>query len=98
MDLASSKDQQIDFMKRYFLLVLLALGLVAFVPQKSKADGYFGISVGPAYCYPYPVYYGGYNPHYYRHYYYYNDGPYGYGYGHWRHRHWHHWHGDDDED
>ena len=45
-------------MKKYLLLILLALGLVAFVPQKAKADGYFGISVGPAYCAPYPVYYG----------------------------------------
>jgi len=75
---------------------LLALGFVAFVPQESKADGYFGISVGPAYWDPYPVYYGGYYPHYYRRYYYY-DSPYRY--GHWRyHRHWHHWHGDDDDD
>jgi hypothetical protein len=64
-------------MKSYFLLVLVALGLVAFMPQKSKADGYFGISVGPAYCDPYPVYYGGYYPHYYRHYYY--ETQYGHG-------------------
>ncbi len=56
-------------MKKYLPLFLLALGLVAFVPQKAKADGYFGISVGPAYCDPYPVYYGGYYPRYYRHYY-----------------------------
>ena len=89
MDLATlSKDQQVDFMKKYLPLFLLALGLVTFVPQKAKADGYFGISVGPAYCEPYPVYYGC----YYRHYYYY-DNPYRYGY--WRHhRHWHH---DDDD-
>jgi hypothetical protein len=82
----------VDFMKKYLLLILLALGLVAFLPQRAKADGYFGISVGPAYCDPYPVYYGGYYPHYYRQYYYY-DNPYRYGY--WRHhRHWHH---DDDD-
>ena len=88
MDLALSKGQHVDFMKSYFLPVLLALGLVAFVPQKSKAGGYFSISVGPAYCDASPVYYGG----YYRH-----DNSYGYGY--WRHhRHWHHWHGDDDDD
>ena len=93
MDLAASKDQQVDFMKKYLPLFLLALGLFAFVPQKAKADGYFGITVGPAYCDPYPVYYGGYYPRYYRHYYYY-DNPYRYGY--WRHhRHWHH---DDDDD
>ena len=82
-------------MKKYLLLILLALGLVAFVPQKAKADGYFGISVGPAYWGPYPVYYGGYYRHYYRHYDYY-DYPDGYGY--WRHhRHGHHWHNDDDD-
>ena len=81
-------------MKKYLLLLPLALGLVAFVPQKAKADGYFGISFGPAYSGPYPVYYGGYYPYYPRHYYYY-DHPYGYLY--WRHhRHWHHWHDDDD--
>ena len=45
-------------MKKYLLLVLSALGLVALLPQRAKADGYFGISVGPAYCDPYPVYYG----------------------------------------
>ena len=45
MDLAASKDQQVDFMKKYLPLFLLALGLVAFVPQKAKADGYFGILV-----------------------------------------------------
>ena len=81
-----------DFMKKYLLLILLALGLVAFIPQKAKAEGYFGISVGPAYCAPCPVYYGGYYPHYYRQYYYY-DNPYRY--GHWRHH--HHWHHDDDD-
>ncbi len=41
-------------MKKYLFLILLALGLVAFVPQKAKAEGYLGISVGPAYCDPYP--------------------------------------------
>jgi len=57
-------------MKNNLLLILLALGLVAFLPQRAKADGYFGISVGPSYCDPYPVYYGGYYPHRYRQYYY----------------------------
>jgi hypothetical protein len=75
-------------MKKYFLLPLLALGLVPFVPQKAKADGYFSFSVGPAYYGPYPTYYGGYyGPYYYYHYY---DSPHTYWY--WRnHRHWHHW-------
>ena len=83
-------------MKKVFLLFLVALGFIAIVPQKAKADGYFGISVGPAYYDPYPAYYGGYYPHYYYRHYYYHDSPYGYGY--WRHhRHWHHWHDDDDD-
>ena len=87
------KGSIVDFMKKNLLLILSALGLVALLPQRAKADGYFGISVGPAY----PVYYGGYYqhyyyPHYYRQYYYY-DNPYRYGY--WRHhRRWHHY--DDD--
>jgi len=94
-NLATSKQKPVSFMKKYLLVFLFALGLVAFGSQKAKAGGYFGISVGPAYCDPYPVYYGGYYPHYYRSYYYY-DNPYGYGY--WRHhRHWHHWHDDDDD-
>jgi hypothetical protein len=81
-------------MKKYLLVILSALGLVAFVPQKAQADGYFGISVGPDYYAPYPVYYGGYYPHYYHRQYYYYDNPYRRGY--WRHhRHWHH---DDDDD
>jgi hypothetical protein len=79
-------------MKKYLLPILLALGLVAFLPQGAKAHGYFGIFVGPAYCDPYPVYYGGCNPHYYRQYYY-DDNPYGYGYS----RHYRHWHQDDDD-
>jgi hypothetical protein len=96
-DLARQKDQQVDLMKKILLLFLVAVGFIAFVPQKAKAGGYFGISVGPAYCDPYPVYYGGYYPHYYRQYYY-HDSPYGYGNGYWRHhRHWHHWHNDDDD-
>jgi hypothetical protein len=79
-------------MKKYLLLIPLALGLAAFAPQKAKADGYFGISVGPAYSGPYPVSYAGYYPYYHRHYYY--GHPYGYWY--WRHhRHWHHWRDDD---
>src|SRR5215468_5510726 len=87
---ATSKHCILDLMKKYFLLIPLALGLVAFVPQKAQAGGYFSVSVGPAYCAPYPVYYGAYYPRYYRQYYYY-DNPHGYWY--WRnHRHWQHWH------
>jgi hypothetical protein len=83
-------------MKKNLLLFLIALGFVAFVPQKSKAGGYFGITIGPGYCDPYPVYYGGYYPQYYRHYYYYNN-PYGYGYS-YHQRHYRHWHEEDDDD
>jgi hypothetical protein len=88
-----TRDPFLIFMKKYILLpILLALGLVAFLPQTAKAHGYFDIYVGPAYCDPYPGYYGGYYPHYYRQYYH-DDNPYRYGY--WRHhRHWHH---DDDD-
>jgi hypothetical protein len=83
-------------MKKFPLLFAAALGFVAFVPQKAKAGGYFSVTIGPAYCNPYPVYYGGYYPQYYRHYYYYND-PFGYGYS--RHeRHYRHWHEEDDDD
>jgi hypothetical protein len=39
-------------MKKNLLLFLIALGFVAFVPQKSKAGGYFGITIGPGYCDP----------------------------------------------
>jgi hypothetical protein len=39
------KGIEVDFMKKYLVPILLALGLVAFVPQKAKADGYFSISV-----------------------------------------------------
>ena len=80
---------KVVIMKKYFLLVLSALGLFALVPQQAKADG-FGIFMGPTYCEPYPQYYGG----YYRRYYYY-DNPYEY----WQyHRHWRHWHREDDND
>src|SRR5262249_32179005 len=70
---ATSKHCILDLMKKYFLLIPLALGLVAFVPQKAQAGGYFSVSVGPAYCAPYPVYYGAYYPRYYRQYYYYDN-------------------------
>jgi hypothetical protein len=78
-------------MKKCLSLHLVELGLVAFVLQRAKADGYFGITIGPAYCDPYSEY-GGYYPYYPRHYYYY-DNPYRYRY--WQHHHhWRHW---DDE-
>ncbi|MBV9674317.1 MAG: hypothetical protein JO076_16025 [Verrucomicrobia bacterium] len=89
--------------KRIALLLLLVLGFVAFVPQQAKAGGYFGISIGPSYCDPYPGYYEGYYPRYYRGYHpqyyrrdYYYDRPDGYLY--WRYQHHrHNWHEDDDD-
>jgi hypothetical protein len=78
-------------MKKYLLIGLAALGLVAFSPQPAKAGVSFGFSYTPAYYYP----------DYYPGYYYYNGYPYYYGpryhywyYHPWRHRYhrWHHWH------
>ena len=83
------KRGQINIMKNYLLPMLLVLGLVAFVPQKTKADGGVGAYFGPGYCEPYPQYYGG----YYRRYYYY-DNPYWYRH---HHRHWRHWREDDED-
>lgn len=80
---------KVVIMKKYFLPVLLTLGLFALVPQQVKADG-FSIFTGPAYCEPHPQYYGG----YYRRYYYY-DNPYQYRQ---EHRHWRHWQREHDDD
>ena len=80
-------------MKKYLLLILAALGLLALVSTKSRAQDFsFGVSVGPGYYAP-GYYNGGYcDPgygYYYRHVYYrpayYR--PYYYGYGHYRQRH-----------
>ena len=83
-------------MKKYFVIGLMALGLVAVAPQPAKAGVHFGIFVGPpAYYYPgyYPDYYYGYGyPYYYGpryHYWYYNRWGYRHYHG-WHHgRHWH---------
>jgi hypothetical protein len=73
-------------MKKYLLLPLVALGLVAWVPNQAKAGVHVTFGVGvPAYYGPYP-YYGGYYPAYYYH-------PY---WHRWHHRHYYHryhdWH------
>jgi hypothetical protein len=92
------------FMKKFLLLLLAAVGLIALTPQPAKADVDFGITFGgPGYYDPYPVYYGPYygDRYYYYHHHrpYYYDHPYHYGYWHryhyWRrdhywHRRWHH--------
>jgi hypothetical protein len=52
-------------MKRYFLLGLAALGLMALAPTDSKADDGFRIYVNPGYQQDRPYYYDAYG---YRHY------------------------------
>ena len=53
-------------MKRYFLLGLTALGLVALTPTGSKADDGFRIYVNPGYQQVRPYYYGDDRYRYYR--------------------------------
>ena len=52
-------------MKRYFLLGLAALGLMALAPTDSKADDGFRVYVNPGYQQDRPYYYDAYG---YRHY------------------------------
>jgi hypothetical protein len=54
-------------MKRYFLMGLAALGLVALTPEESKADVGFQIYVNPGYQQYRPYYYGDDRYRYYRH-------------------------------
>ena len=54
-------------MKRYFLLGLAALGLVALSPTESKADQGFSIQIGPEYQQYRPYYYGDDRYRYYHH-------------------------------
>jgi hypothetical protein len=70
-------------MKKYLLLPLVALGLIAWLPNEAKAGVHVTFGFGPAYYEPYYGYYPGYT-------YYYH--PY------WYHRHhryhhydWHRW-------
>jgi hypothetical protein len=81
-------------MKKYLSFIPAALGLLALVPAKSKAQDFsFGVSVGSGYYAP-GYYNGGYcDPGYGNFYYrrvYYRPvyyWPYHYDYGHYRHRH-----------
>jgi hypothetical protein len=88
-------------MKRYLLILLTALGLIAFAPTKSRAQD-FSVSFGGAPGYYAPGYYG--EPgsgYYYRRVYYrpaYYYGEYYGGYYHRRHHRCHHWHGDENDD
>jgi hypothetical protein len=54
-------------MKRYFLLGLAALGLIALAPTESKADDGFRVYVNPGYQQVRPYYYGDDRYRYYRH-------------------------------
>jgi hypothetical protein len=69
-------------MKKYLLLPLVALGLVAWTPTPAKAAVHFSFGVGvPGYYGPYYGYYPGYS--YYYHPYWHHGHRYYY------HRHWH---------
>lgn len=75
-------------MKKFLLLPLVALGLVAWAPSQAKAGVHvtFGFGV-PAYYGYYGPYYGGYYPgySYYYHPYWYHRHHY------YHHRYWHRW-------
>lgn len=73
-------------MKKYLLLPLVALGLVAWAPSQAKAGVHVTVGFGvPAYYGYYGPYYGGYYPGY---------SDYNYPYWHHRHHYYHHryWH------
>ena len=70
-------------MKKYLLLPLVALGLVAWVPNQAKAGVHVSVGFGA------PAYYGPYYGPYYPSYYY---GPYWHRWHHHRYHHWHQWH------
>jgi hypothetical protein len=54
-------------MKRYFLMGLAALGLIALAPTESKADDGFRVYISPGYPQYRPYYYGGERYRYYHH-------------------------------
>jgi hypothetical protein len=71
-------------MKKYLLLPLVALGLIAWAPTQAKAAVHFSFGFGvPGYYGPYFGYYGPYYGYYPGYSYYY--------YPHWYHRH-HYYH------
>ena len=84
--------QEKNHMKRYFLLGLAALGLIALVPTGSKADDGFRVYVNPGYPLYRPYYYGDDRYRYYRH-------AEEYRWHRWhRYHHWHHYDRDYDRD
>ena len=57
-------------MKKYLLLPLVALGLIAWAPTQAKAAVHFSFGFGvPEYYGPYYGYYPGYSFYYYPHWY-----------------------------
>jgi hypothetical protein len=57
-------------MKKYLLLPLVALGLIAWAPTQAKAAVHFSFGFGvPGYYGPYYGYYPGYSYYYYPHWY-----------------------------
>ena len=70
-------------MKKYLLLPLVALGLVAWAPSQAKAGVHVTFGFGaPGYYEPYYGYYPGYTSYYY---------PYGHHRYYHHYRHWHRW-------
>ena len=74
-------------MKKYLLLPLVALGLIAWTPAPAKAAVHFSIGIGvPGYYGPFYGYYGPYYGYYPGYSYYYHPYPY------WYHRHHYYYH------
>jgi hypothetical protein len=80
---------RLKIMKKYLLLPLVALGLIAWAPTPAKAAGHFSFGFGaPGYYGYYGPYYG-YDPGYS---YYYHPYPYWYHRHHYyHHRYWRRW-------
>ena len=56
-----------NYMRKYFLFGLVALGLIALGPTESKADEGFSIYIGPGYQQYRPDYYDSRSYRHYRH-------------------------------
>jgi hypothetical protein len=89
------KNKESTAMKRFFILTLAALELMAIGQSDSKAQGFSITFGGPGYYgsyyddYYYPGYYYRPRSYYYRHYHY---RPYYYNNYYRNHRRWHYWH------
>jgi hypothetical protein len=82
-------NQKDNYMRKYFLFGLLALGLIALGPTESRADEGFSIHIGPGYQQYRPNYY---DSRHYRHYRHSDE------YRWHRYHHWHHYDRDYDRD